>query len=84
MYDSTKPPFQRIIEASVQEVPIDPEKTYIVGTLDMFTFGIGYERLKMGSDLEYMLPDFLRDLLRIELQTAGAVDQCFKLRWLEQ
>ncbi|MNJ71403.1 hypothetical protein D3C77_679450 [compost metagenome] len=59
-------------------------KTYTVGTLDMFTFGIGYERLKLGSDLKYMLPDFLRDLLRIELQTAGAVDQCFKSRWLEQ
>ncbi|MNI28420.1 Trifunctional nucleotide phosphoesterase protein YfkN precursor [compost metagenome] len=83
MYDSTEPPFQRIVQASVQGVPIDPEKIYNVGTLDMFTFGVGYERVKLGSDLEYMLPDFLRDLLRIELQTAGAVDQCFKLRWLE-
>ncbi|MNO55560.1 Trifunctional nucleotide phosphoesterase protein YfkN precursor [compost metagenome] len=84
MYDSTKPPFQRIIQASVRGIPMDPEKTYIVGTLDMFTFGIGYERLKLGSGVEYMLPDFLRDLLRIELQTAGAVDQSFKYRWLKQ
>ncbi|MNZ31480.1 Trifunctional nucleotide phosphoesterase protein YfkN precursor [compost metagenome] len=84
MYDVKKPPFQRILQASVQGVPIDMNKTYTVGTLDMFTFGIGYERLKLGSDLKYMLPDFLRDLLRIELQTAGAVDQCFKSRWLEQ
>ncbi|MMZ62005.1 hypothetical protein D1872_241870 [compost metagenome] len=84
MYDSTKPPFQRIIQASVRGIPMDPEKTYIVGTIDMFTFGIGYERLKLGSGVEYMLPDFLRDLLRIELQTAGAVDQSFKYRWLKQ
>ncbi|MNJ05605.1 hypothetical protein D3C73_1670230 [compost metagenome] len=49
----------------------------------MFTFGIGYERLKNGTERQYMLPDFLRDLLRMELQTAGAVVNCFLPRWKE-
>ncbi|MNW51280.1 Trifunctional nucleotide phosphoesterase protein YfkN precursor [compost metagenome] len=83
MYDMNKPPFQRIIQASVQGAPIAPDRIYIVGTLDMFTFGIGYERLKQGIDLKYILPEFLRDLLRVELQTAGAVEQCFLSRWVE-
>ncbi|MBW4840061.1 MAG: bifunctional metallophosphatase/5'-nucleotidase, partial [Paenibacillaceae bacterium] len=70
-----------IIQASVAGEPLREEQTYLVGTLDMFTFGVGYERLKRGTEKRYMLPEFLRDLLRIELQTAGAVESCFQSRW---
>ncbi|WP_334073982.1 MULTISPECIES: bifunctional UDP-sugar hydrolase/5'-nucleotidase [Paenibacillus] len=81
MYDAEARPFHKIIEARVQGIPVDPDQHYLVGTLDMFTFGIGYERLKNGTGTQYMLPDFLRDLLRMELQTAGAVETCFLPRW---
>ncbi|MNJ35738.1 bifunctional 2',3'-cyclic nucleotide 2'-phosphodiesterase/3'-nucleotidase precursor protein [compost metagenome] len=81
IYDPAAAPFHKIVQASVQGVPIVPEGVYAVGTLDMFTFGIGYESLKLGSEMEFMLPEFLRDLLRIELQTAGAVESCFYNRW---
>ncbi|MNY78860.1 hypothetical protein D3C86_2192670 [compost metagenome] len=47
----------------------------------MFTFGIGYERLIQGTDKAYMLPEFIRDLLRTELQEPGAVDSSFLSRW---
>lgn len=81
LYDPSGEPFRKIIQASVQGVPISPDKDYDVGTLDMFTFGIGYERLKNGEERQYMLPDFLRDLLKMELQTAGAVEDSFLPRW---
>lgn len=81
LYDPNRPPYHRIIQASVQGVPVSPDQTYLVGTLDMFTFGIGYERLKRGTGKEYMLPDFLRDLLKLELQTVGAVESSFLSRW---
>lgn len=80
-YDPSAPPYKRIIQASVAGEPLREEQTYLVGTLDMFTFGVGYERLKRGTEKRYMLPEFLRDLLRIELQTAGAVESCFQSRW---
>lgn len=80
-YDPGKPVYKRIIQASVQGIPLVSDQIYVVGTLDMFTFGIGYERLKQGTDIEYILPEFLRDLLRLELQTPGAVEQCFLTRW---
>ncbi|WP_410769803.1 bifunctional metallophosphatase/5'-nucleotidase [Fontibacillus sp. BL9] len=83
LVDPSGEPFRKITQASVQGVPILPDKYYIVGTLDMFTFGIGYERLKNGTERQYMLPDFLRDLLRMELQSAGAVESCFLPRWKE-
>lgn len=84
IYDPTAPAFHKIIQASIQGVPIVPEDVYSVGTLDMFTFGIGYECLKQGSDQEFLLPEFLRDLLRMELQTAGAIETCFYHRWKSQ
>ncbi|WP_138496282.1 bifunctional metallophosphatase/5'-nucleotidase [Paenibacillus pinistramenti] len=80
-YDFTDQPFRRIRMATIGGVPIDPEIEYDVGTLDMFTFGIGYKAISLGTDKVYMLPEFLRDLLRLELQTPGAVEQSFISRW---
>ncbi|WP_018753349.1 bifunctional metallophosphatase/5'-nucleotidase [Paenibacillus sanguinis] len=74
-------PYQRITQVMLDGVPIRPEQAYTVGTLDMFSFGIGYERLQHGTEKRYMLPDFLRDLLRMELQIPGATETCFHLRW---
>lgn len=82
IYDPSDKPYQRIVQASVQGVPIQPERTYTVGTLGMFTFGNGYERIKSGKEIVYMLPEFLRDLLRYELQIPGALDQCRCNRWI--
>lgn len=83
LYDLSAPSFERIVQASISGEPISPHKDYVVGTLDMFTFGIGYERLKNGTDRQYLLPEFLRDLIRLELQTAGAVESCFLSRWIK-
>ncbi|MCK8489758.1 bifunctional metallophosphatase/5'-nucleotidase [Paenibacillus sp. MBLB2552] len=80
-YDPAAPPCKRIVRASLAGELLREEQTYLVGTLDMFTFGVGYERLKQGTEKRYMLPEFLRDLLRFELQTAGAVETCFQSRW---
>lgn len=74
-------PYQRITQVTMGGVPIQPELSYTVGTLDMFSFGIGYERLQHGTEKRYMLPDFLRDLLRMELQIHGSTETCFQLRW---
>ncbi|GJM79848.1 hypothetical protein HMSSN139_23440 [Paenibacillus sp. HMSSN-139] len=57
-YDPGAPPYERIVQASVAGVPLREDQTYLVGTLDMFTFGVGYERLKRGTEKRYMLPDF--------------------------
>ncbi|MNN93995.1 hypothetical protein D3C81_2125420 [compost metagenome] len=61
--------------------PLEDEQEYEVGTLDMFTFGIGYERIALGQSPKFMLPDFLRDLLRLELQHPGSLDQSEQCRW---
>ena len=71
-----------IRQVSVQGVPLDPQQDYRVGTLDMFTFKIGYESLSRGHDIDYMLSKFIRDLLRDELSRPGALEDSFLRRWL--
>ncbi|WP_172252320.1 bifunctional metallophosphatase/5'-nucleotidase [Saccharibacillus deserti] len=82
-YDPEAPPHSRIIEARTSDRTIEPDGEYRVGTLDMFTFGAGYESLSRGTDKSFMLPEFLRDLLRLELGRPGAVEEAFVLRWTE-
>ena len=80
-YDPERAPFKRVIKADIQGIPILPEIVYDVGTLDMFTFGIGYKSLSLGTERNFLLPEFIRDLLRQELQTADAFESCFESRW---
>lgn len=82
VYNSSLPDYHKILQISVQGVPLQLEQQYSVGTLDMFTFGIGYEGLQAGVDRTFILPQFLRDLLKQELQTPHAVEHSFVKRWL--
>lgn len=81
VYDEQRPEGDRIRQVSIEGVPIRNEDDYTVGTLDMFTFKIGYTSLANGRDIVYMLPELLRDLLREELSRPGALQESFKRRW---
>ena len=45
------------------------ERTYTVGTIDMFTFGYLYPELAVVSEKEYYMPELLRDVLTNTLMT---------------
>lgn len=45
------------------------ERTYTVGTIDMFTFGYLYPELAVVSEKEYYMPELLRDVLTNTLRT---------------
>ncbi|MBM7661442.1 2',3'-cyclic-nucleotide 2'-phosphodiesterase (5'-nucleotidase family) [Bacillus mesophilus] len=46
---------------------INPEREYIVATLDMFTFGGLYPEISHSKEKQYYLPEMLRDLLQWKL-----------------
>ncbi|AJS59615.1 bifunctional metallophosphatase/5'-nucleotidase [Paenibacillus sp. IHBB 10380] len=83
LYDSQRIPYDRIIEVSVQGEPLIDIKEYVVGTIDMFTFRVGYERIADGQDIRYIMPEFLRDILRTELQRPGSLDESYEARWID-
>jgi 5'-nucleotidase len=51
----------------------------------MFTFGSGYLSLKNGTEVDYLLPEFLRDILAAELQDEAAVQSSIVNRnWIQR
>ncbi|MCI3925153.1 bifunctional metallophosphatase/5'-nucleotidase [Paenibacillus sp. TRM 82003] len=57
------PDGRRVLRMLVNGEPLQPNRLYRVGSIDMFTFRIGYESLAEGRQVTYFLPEFLRDLL---------------------
>ncbi|MFD0672975.1 bifunctional metallophosphatase/5'-nucleotidase [Cohnella sp. GCM10027633] len=78
--DEGRPPYQRVVSASIDGEPLREDRTYVVGTLDMFTFGVGYLGLKEGTDVRYYLPDFIRDALSLALNDEALVRDCRRPR----
>jgi 2',3'-cyclic-nucleotide 2'-phosphodiesterase (5'-nucleotidase family) len=61
--DLSRPPYRRVEEVRIGGEKLDPDREYKVGTLDMFTFGAGYTGLRNGRNVQYVLPEFIRELL---------------------
>lgn len=82
-YDPEAPPMQKVKRLLVgnEQVPLELDRLYSVGTLDMFTFGIGYPSLKEGVDIEYYLPEFIRDVLTAQLRDQNELKRSFRPRW---
>ncbi|AET59953.1 5'-nucleotidase/2',3'-cyclic phosphodiesterase [Paenibacillus terrae HPL-003] len=82
-YDPARAPYDKVTDIRVAGLLLEEDEQYTVGTLDMFTFRAGYEMLANGTELRFMLPEFLRDLIEMELKRPGAMEECFAARWLQ-
>lgn len=80
-YDSSAPAYSKIKRVWIGSDQLVMEKEYVVGTIDMFTFGIGFLSLSEGTEIEYILPNFIRDVIREELQETGAIQASQVKRW---
>ncbi len=54
-------------EVYVNGEPLDLERQYVLGTIDMFTFGYLYPELAVIEPKQYFLPELLRDVLKHKL-----------------
>jgi 2',3'-cyclic-nucleotide 2'-phosphodiesterase (5'-nucleotidase family) len=82
VYDPDGPPFGKLREVTAEDGPLEDDRPYTVGTIDMFTFGVGYESLKLGTDIRLYLPEFIRDLLAEALADAAFVADARRSRWI--
>ncbi|WP_342566382.1 bifunctional UDP-sugar hydrolase/5'-nucleotidase [Paenibacillus sp. FSL R7-0345] len=82
LYDPAVMPYDNSVAVFVEGKPLEDETEYEVGTLDMFTFRSGYESIASGRDPVYLVPHFLRDLLRMELQRPGSLEESSVIRWV--
>ncbi|UXR78817.1 MULTISPECIES: bifunctional UDP-sugar hydrolase/5'-nucleotidase [unclassified Staphylococcus] len=51
----------------VNGIEIQDDETYLLGTVDMYTFGRYFPMLK-GQSMDYIMPAFLRDIFKAYLQ----------------
>ncbi|WP_028548127.1 bifunctional metallophosphatase/5'-nucleotidase [Paenibacillus sp. UNC451MF] len=80
-YDAAGPALSKIRRVWIGDELLDLDRTYVVGTVDMFTFGIGYLSLSKGTDVQYFLPEFLRDVIQKELHNKEAISAGSSKRW---
>lgn len=80
-FDPDGSPYERIRSISLDGEPLGGEEEIVIGTLDMFTFNVGYPPLAQGTETSYRLPEFIRDLIETELKRPGALDECLRTRW---
>ncbi|MEX2461651.1 MAG: bifunctional UDP-sugar hydrolase/5'-nucleotidase [Paenibacillaceae bacterium] len=80
-YDPNAPDYHKITRIWVRGDLLRPDQIYLVGTIDMFTFGIGYISLKQGENMTFSLPEFLRDLLVLELGDPMALAKSRERHW---
>ncbi|MDR6879192.1 bifunctional UDP-sugar hydrolase/5'-nucleotidase [Bacillus sp. 3255] len=82
--DSSRAPYERVVAVQIGGEPLDRARDYVVGTIDMFTFGSGYLSLSQGKEIVYMLPEFIRDVLARELRDQEAIAECHAARFIDQ
>ncbi|MGP4078609.1 bifunctional metallophosphatase/5'-nucleotidase [Pseudalkalibacillus sp. R45] len=54
---------------SINGQPLDPEKIYVIGAIDMFTFGRLLPSVHYAEEKIFYLPEMLRDVLAWKLKT---------------
>lgn len=81
-YDPSRTSNDKITQVLINGAPIQLEHEYLVGTIDMFTFGIGYNSFTEGSEVKYFLPEFIRDVLHKQLLDKDEIYRSKELRWI--
>lgn len=74
-------PYRKIRSIEVNGERLVPDRIYRVGTIDMFTFGIGYLSLGRGETVAYYLPEFIRDVLEKQLGDEEEIRLSSVPRW---
>lgn len=59
---------EHVQEIYINGKPLDPNRTYSVATIDMFTLGPLYPEISHASKKEYFMPEMLRDVLEWKLK----------------
>jgi 5'-nucleotidase len=81
IYEPAAPAYEKIKQITIGNQPIDRARLYKVGTIDMFTFGIGYLSLSHGQDVHYYIPEFIRDILKHELSNPLSIRSAKYQHW---
>lgn len=80
-YDPNRPPMNKLVTVLVNGESLQDNRLYAVGSIDMFSFRVGYESLASGESYQFFLPKFLRDVIAHEMMSESALLACSEPRW---
>ncbi|MDQ6418320.1 bifunctional UDP-sugar hydrolase/5'-nucleotidase [Paenibacillus sp. LHD-117] len=80
-YDMDRPDLDRIMQIVVNGEAFDDDRLYAVGSIDMFSFKVGYESLAEAESFQFYLPEFIRDVIERELDHSESLMSCRENRW---
>lgn len=80
--DSRRPDMHKISHIWIGDRELTDDQEVVVGTIDMFTFGIGYLSLSRGKNIEFYLPEFLRDVLLHQLMDVERIAMSSQKNWI--
>ncbi|MEH7237074.1 bifunctional metallophosphatase/5'-nucleotidase [Bacillus sp. JJ1562] len=58
-----------ITEIKINGEKLEPDKTYSIATIDMFTFGLLFPVIRDAKEKKYYMPEFIRDLLAEKIKS---------------
>lgn len=73
---------KRIVQVNIGGMPLSMEEKYDVATIDMFTFGKIIPEIAEKTDVQFYLPEFLREVIAKRLAKEG-LERAQNNRWLE-
>lgn len=82
IFDNNRPPMEKLVEVRVNGEILQDDRMYHVGSIDMFSFRVGYESLANGESYQFYLPEFIRDIIAFELKDEAAVRASRTHNWL--
>ncbi|MFC6332632.1 bifunctional metallophosphatase/5'-nucleotidase [Paenibacillus septentrionalis] len=82
-YSLENPPLERILSVHVNGEILEREKIYRVASIDMFTFNVGYKSLANYQEVQFFLPEFIRNIMEYELKSAANITDCKIKRWIK-
>lgn len=83
-YDLNRPDYEKIIAINIDDTELKLDQEYTVGTIDMFTFGLGYLALQEGRNVKFYLPEFIRHIIAKELGASASIERSKRATWIEQ
>ncbi|WP_449537449.1 bifunctional metallophosphatase/5'-nucleotidase [Ferdinandcohnia sp. Marseille-Q9671] len=60
-----------LVEIKINGEELNPDRSYSLATIDMFTFGMLFPVIRDAKDKKYYMPELLRDLLAEKIREIG-------------
>lgn len=73
---------KQITEVEVNGQPLEQERDYRVGTIDMFVFSRMYPELLEGRNLRFFLPELLREVVAETIGDEALLRDSLQPRWI--